>query len=84
MSQPQRLFLTRDRDGKYMLTERMPAIVNIDGSDALAAYVMPGDRVGHRHMCPQMTHVLLGRKLRRLECVRVRVTIEEIGPEVVT
>lgn len=71
------LFLSRQANGQYMLTDKLPDRCEIDGTGRDDYYVAKGDRVGQRHFCPLLAGVAEV-KLKRLESVPVRVTIERI------
>lgn len=67
-------WLTRQRDGNYMLTSLQPFVESLRGSAGVRdAYVRPGDVLGVRHLCPQIVRLVfhLPADLAPLESVRV-------------
>lgn len=64
-------YLTRQRDGSYMLTELEPVIAPVGGTGVLDAYVRAGDGLGIRHLCARGVRSALGRDLPRLRPTRV-------------
>ena len=63
-----KLWLSRQRDGKYLLTKRKPVLATVEGVGKQDFYVAPGDPVGYRNMCAEVTPQVLGAgfKMRRL------------------
>lgn len=69
-----RLWLSRQRDGRYMLTLYQPIIARVHGTDQWDLYVVAGDPVGYRGMCPEITEKLFGVSLELLDSVQVELT----------
>lgn len=68
------LWLSRQANGSYMLTDKKPVIGEVGTTGYRDLYVAVGDSVGIRHMCPRGAQGLFGVKLRRLESVRVELS----------
>ena len=50
---PQRkVWLSRQRDGNYMLTRLQPVRVKILGTEFYDFYLQHGEPIGVRHLCP--------------------------------
>lgn len=74
-----RLYVSRQRNGMYMLTRQTPLVATVDGTDQSDVYVAAGDPVGFRHVCPWFVSVLWNVKdLEPCTWVRVKVTGEAI------
>lgn len=90
------LYLSRQANGQYMLSDKPPIRHEVDGTGQDDFYPEPGDRFFVRNFCKLLAAVALCKvdptngelemvgealkkaKLRRLESVPVRVTIEKI------
>ena len=60
-------YLTRQRDGSYMLTEKAPVIAPVGDTGVQDAYVAAGDALGIRHLCARgVAAALGGKKLPKL------------------
>lgn len=67
------LWLTRQRNGLYMLTQGKPIICDVQGRNYQDAYVPAGDPVGIRNFCDLILKVVnLEGQLNRLESVRIK------------
>lgn len=76
------LFLSRGRDGKYMLTKYRPIKALIPELGREDFYVQPGDPIGYRGLCPEGTLALgLAQHLRRLETIKIRAYLEVISED---
>lgn len=73
-----RLWLTRQRQGDYMLSYRHPVMMEVNGAGEVDAYIEPGEPIGVRHLCPGGVRALIGRDLEVLESVRVDLSMREI------
>jgi hypothetical protein len=66
------LWLTRQRNGMYMLTLNKPIIADVEGRGYQDAYVQPGDPIGMRNFCDLILKIVgLEGKLNRLESIRI-------------
>ena len=72
-----KLYLTRQRNGDYMLTAFKPLVLRVKGNDYDDAYMRPGDPIGVRHLCADGVKSA-GIELLELESVRVDVTLKVI------
>lgn len=70
-----RAWLTRQRDGKYMLTRFRPVEARVAGTRYTDMYVRAGDAMGWRHMCAEGTLALFGRHLEPMESAPVDISI---------
>lgn len=69
------LWLTRQRNGMYMLTHNKPIICEVEGRGYMDAYVPAGDPVGIRNFCDLILKVVnLEGQLNRLESVKIYLT----------
>lgn len=77
-----KLWLTRQRNGDYMVTFLKPVLVPLKGTDVLDAYVVHGDPIGHRHMCKLATEALCKEAgiamPGMLESVRVQIKFHKV------
>jgi hypothetical protein len=70
-------YLTRESEDRFMLTEQLPVISLVNGTDQPRAYVRPGDAVGQRHFCKEGIFSLLGKKALQMRINETRkVTVE--------
>lgn len=53
-----RLYLTRQRNGLYMLTLHAPQWCAVEGTATTDAYVVPGEPIGIRNLCPAVLKIL--------------------------
>jgi hypothetical protein len=70
-------WLTRQRDGNFMLTALKPSVHAVRGAGFDDAYVVPGDPVGFRNMCAGAVSLIWGLDaglMRRLQSCRVAIT----------
>jgi hypothetical protein len=75
-----KLWLSRQHDGRYMLTALRPVVAVIGRTGRYGVYARPGDPVLLRHLCESMVETLLpGIELEELHSVRVEVTAEVRG-----
>jgi len=66
------LWLTRQRNGMYMLTYNKPIIADVEGRGYQDAYAQPGDPVAVRNFCDLILKIVgLEGKLNRLESIRI-------------
>ena len=69
-----KLWLSRQHDGRYMLTALRPVKANVGRTGIVDLYAKVGDPVVDRHLCPWGTDQMFpGAKLEPLESVRVEV-----------
>ncbi len=73
---PQRMWLSRQRDGSYMLTKLKPIPKKVRGTVVRDLYMRPGEPVGMRHLCADGVLMMLGVHLTKLDSVRVVVGLE--------
>lgn len=74
-----KLWLSRQRDGNYMLTAYRPRMAKITGLlDREDLYVRPGDPIGIRHLCVEGILKVSGIELDPLESTKVELTIKKI------
>ncbi len=67
-----KLWLTRQRNGLYMLTVKEPIFTKVEGRDFEDAYIVPGEPVGMRNFCDLILVVLnIEKPLKRGEKVQV-------------
>ncbi len=71
-------WLSRANDGRYMLTGHRPIIKKVEKCDYQDLYVVPGDNVGIRGMCP-IWSARLWKELPILGMCRVRLSGEVVG-----
>lgn len=69
------LWLTRQRDGAYMLTLEKPIIARIGLGTGFDAYVAYGDPIGVRHLCAAIVEREIEHSLRPLESERVELNL---------
>lgn len=66
------LWLTRQRNGMYMLTFNKPIIADVEGRGYKDAYVPPGDPVGIRNFCDLILKLIgTESRLNRLDSVKI-------------
>ena len=68
-----KLTLTRQHDGNYTLTRYPPRIETVHGTGHCDVYLVPGEPIGIRHLCPGGVKAIFGLELRHLESVPVTV-----------
>lgn len=67
-----KLWLTRQRNGLYMLTANEPIITKVEGRDFEDAYVAPGEPVGIRNFCDLILKLVgIEKPLKRGEKVQI-------------
>jgi len=67
-----KLWLTRQRNGMYMLTKYKPVITLVEGRGYNDVYVVPGEPIGIRNLCDAiLTLVRTDKPLKRGESVEV-------------
>ncbi len=52
------VWMTRQRNGQYMLTKYKPIMAMVEGRDYMDAYVVPGEPIGVRNLCDAILRVL--------------------------
>lgn len=72
-----RLWLTRQRDGNYMLTAFKPVVATVAGTGQQDAYMRLGEPIGVRGLCTEGIRSFIGRELPPMEPTRVRVSIDQ-------
>ncbi len=65
------LYLSRQANGLYMLTELEPRKVLVNGTTKFDLYVPEGDRIGLRNLCGVSLYILHAEQLKRLETIKV-------------
>lgn len=67
-----KLWLTRQRNGLYMLTANEPIITKVECRDFEDAYVAPGEPVGIRNFCDLILKLVgIEKPLKRGEKVQI-------------
>lgn len=52
------VWMTRQRNGQYMLTKYKPLMAMVEGRDYMDAYVLPGEPIGVRNLCDAILKIL--------------------------
>lgn len=66
------MFLTRQRNGLYMLTKQKPIFAKVEGRDFEDAYFEPGEPIGIRNLCDLALMVFkLETPLKRGQTIKV-------------
>ncbi len=52
------VWMTRQRNGQYMLTRYKPIMAMVEGRDYMDAYVVPGEPIGVRNLCDAILKIL--------------------------
>jgi hypothetical protein len=66
------LWLTRQRNGLYMLTYTKPTIADVESRGYQDVYVAPGDPVGMRNFCDLILKIVgLTKPLNRLDSIKI-------------
>lgn len=52
------VWMTRQRNGQYMLTKYKPIMAMVEGRDYMDAYVLPGEPIGVRNLCDAILKIL--------------------------
>lgn len=68
-----RLWLSRQADGRYMLTATKPVQAEVKGTGTADLYIRYGDPIGLRHLCAAGSVSLFGVSLMPLESVKVEI-----------
>lgn len=69
------LWLTRQRNGQYMLTHFRPIITSVEGQRHRDAYIVAGEPIGVRNLCSAICVIAnLRDQLRRLESIQIELT----------
>lgn len=68
-------WLSRQRDGNYMLTAYRPIKAKITGIGTEDLYVRYGDPLGIRNLCSAGIAEVSGMELERLESTSVRISL---------
>ena len=77
-----KLWLTRQANGRYMLTHRVPVIKQVGRANKYDAYIEPGDPIGVRHLCePIIERLLPELKLQPLDFIRVTLSMNQVVKE---
>jgi len=67
-----RLWLTRQRNGLYMLTKNKPIMIQVEGRDYEDAYVAPGEPIGIRNFCDAILKLVnLDKPLKRGQSIEI-------------
>ena len=66
-----KFWLSRQRDGNYMLTLFKPTASRVVGLDVRDLYMVAGEPMGIRHLCADGVHTMLRRELEPLQSVQV-------------
>ena len=75
-----RLYLSRQRNGDYMLTERLPVVARVAGTLIDDVYMEPGEPAGVRGLC-SIGMNKFGIDLPRLASVPDDVTVTVVDDE---
>lgn len=66
------MYLTRQRNGLYMLTAFEPIFAKVEGRDFEDAYVIPGEPVGMRNFCDLILQLVkLEKPLKRGQTIKI-------------
>lgn len=77
-----KLFLTRQKNGLYMLTKYKPIYRRVDGRDFCDVYVIPGEPIGVRNLCDAILNIMEEKpKLKRGESILIDMNCSWIRPE---
>lgn len=69
------VWMTRQRNGQYMLTKYKPIIAQVEGRDYTDAYVVPGEPIGVRNLCDSLLKILDRKiELKRGESVLIELS----------
>lgn len=71
-------YLSRQRDGKYMLTYLPPILSNVGNTGEKDFYIQYGEPIGFRFICPWGAKVIFGVELEPLQSVKVNIKGEAI------
>lgn len=52
------VWMTRQRNGQYMLTKYKPVMAMVEGRDYMDAYVLPGEPIGVRNLCDAILKIM--------------------------
>ncbi len=52
------VWMTRQRNGQYMLTKYKPIMAQVEGRDYMDAYVLPGEPIGVRNLCDALLKIM--------------------------
>ena len=74
-----KLWVTKQRDGRYMLTKLKPKICRIYGTEIEDAYVKYGEPIGLKHICEVILQIARITSLQPLQSIQVDLTIEQIS-----
>lgn len=75
------LFLTKQRDGNFMLTKLRPTIETVSGTNLQDAYIIPGEPIGLKHLCTDGVKAIFGVDIPHLTTVRVTIETGVEDPE---
>ena len=76
------LYLTRQRNGLYMLTKNEPIFCVVEGRDFEDAYIAPGEPVGMRNFCDLILKLVkIEKPLKRGQTVKIMLQGIVINPE---
>lgn len=78
---PMKLFLSRQRDGNYMLTRFAPIFMDVGKSGNKDFYLTPGDPIGIRHLCPLGVKAIFKLELQIGESIPVTLTGRKLEGE---
>lgn len=73
------VWMTRQRNGQYMLTKYKPIIAQVEGRDYTDAYVVPGEPIGVRNLCDSLLKILD----RKIELKRGESILIELGGKII-
>lgn len=68
-----KLWLTRQYDGKYMLTELPPVYEKVGDADYVDVYFKPGEPQGVRNLCYRILFIFGAKPLKKLESIQVEI-----------
>jgi hypothetical protein len=74
------LWLSRQRDGNYMLTFLKPNKYKVLGAAVQDFYIKPGEPIGIRHLCPGGVKTVFGVEIEIGEQVAVTLVGEPCAP----
>ncbi len=72
------LYLTKQRNGSFLLSKYPPIIAEVGETGEYDAYLQAGDPIGPRHLCDALFKHIGSDNMKILETKKINVRIEEI------
>lgn len=73
-----KLWLTKQRNGTYMLTKLKPIKCRVYGTEHEDVYVQYGEPIGLRHLCDVIAQLAQITSLEALQSIQVNLTVQQI------